>query len=94
MSDNATGGTHRELFHAERFHEESDFGTGVTVSESSDGHLYPIGGRHECDASDCPASHPDTPATTLGTAGPIEMMWSDYFDIQPQTALKRWQEVV
>ena len=27
--------------------------------ETEDGHLFPMGGRHNCEQSDCPANHPD-----------------------------------
>lgn len=81
------GMEHEELFTAR--HREYR----ITIMETPDGHIYPMGGRHECSNHNCPASYKDAPSTTLGSVGIIEGIWSSYTDVEPQEALEVWEDV-
>lgn len=59
-------------------------GSSVTVCETEDGHIYPMGGRHDCNHPDCPAQTPHSPATDLGSLGPIEQMYKSTVGVEPR----------
>lgn len=63
----------------------------LEVREMEDGHVYPVGGRHDCDHSGCPANYPEAPdgdRVPLGNYDPLVREWKRQTGMSAKTAHK------